>query len=324
MSRKRRVGSISDELIHKSREAALSAVQIFNNPLIRFKSETYIVLMIIAWTYLLHAYYRKNRVEYRYFTQGAVRRVFHKTKSGSYKYWELERCLDNSDCPIDHITCKNLRFLIQIRHEIEHQMTMKLDNYLEGRYQACAVNYNRYIKQLFGEQFGIDKHLTYSLQFLKLSYEQLSKDTSSDFIPENLQNFITSFDSQLSDIEFNDEAYSYRLLFTKKLVNRPGQADHVVEFVDPKSDLAKSIESEYWLIKDREKPKFLPSEVVKRMQDAGFQHFTIHKHTVFWQEKDAKNPSKGYGVQVAKSWYWYESWLDVVKKHCEENRSRYA
>ena len=57
MSRIRTCGSFKIQLIKKSRESALSAVQIFNNPNILFKSETYIVLMIIAWTYLLHAYF---------------------------------------------------------------------------------------------------------------------------------------------------------------------------------------------------------------------------------------------------------------------------
>ena len=44
-------------LIRSSREAALAAIQTYNNPLMTFKSETFIVLMIMAWTYLLHAYY---------------------------------------------------------------------------------------------------------------------------------------------------------------------------------------------------------------------------------------------------------------------------
>ena len=67
--RVRRLFSVSDELVGKSRESALAAVQIFNNPLITFKSEMFIVLMNIAWTYLLHAHYRKKGIEYRYFEQ---------------------------------------------------------------------------------------------------------------------------------------------------------------------------------------------------------------------------------------------------------------
>ena len=50
--------SVKKGLLQKSREAALNGVQSFNNPLTFFKTETFIVLMVIAWTYLLHAHYR--------------------------------------------------------------------------------------------------------------------------------------------------------------------------------------------------------------------------------------------------------------------------
>ncbi len=50
--RNRKFWSYKEELLTKSREAMLSAVQIFNNPSIHFKSETFIVLSNIAWMYL--------------------------------------------------------------------------------------------------------------------------------------------------------------------------------------------------------------------------------------------------------------------------------
>ncbi|MFI5181189.1 MAG: DUF3644 domain-containing protein [Thermoanaerobaculia bacterium] len=54
--RKRTLGSVRTALIAKAREAAIAAIRSYNDPSTQFKSETYIVLMIIAWTYLLHAY----------------------------------------------------------------------------------------------------------------------------------------------------------------------------------------------------------------------------------------------------------------------------
>src|SRR5580658_9252091 len=111
-TRRRTVGSVKGELLAKSREAALSAIRIFNDPMTKFKSESYIVLMMIAWTYLLHAYYRDKHIEYRYFQQRARRRVFDRTKRGAFKYWELERCLNEDKSPIDRDTANNLRFLI--------------------------------------------------------------------------------------------------------------------------------------------------------------------------------------------------------------------
>jgi O-antigen/teichoic acid export membrane protein len=72
--RKRRFGSIAVELIKKAREAMLTAVQIYNNPQIEFKSELFIVTTVVAWTYLLHAFYRKRGIEYRQFRQAGKRR----------------------------------------------------------------------------------------------------------------------------------------------------------------------------------------------------------------------------------------------------------
>lgn len=76
--RKRSVKSVRDELIKKSREAILAAVQIYNNPQITFKSETFITLSNIAWTYLLHAYYRGKGIEYRYFKAKGKKKQFDK------------------------------------------------------------------------------------------------------------------------------------------------------------------------------------------------------------------------------------------------------
>jgi Protein of unknown function (DUF3644) len=92
--KRRSVGSIRAELISKSREAALSAIRIFNDPMTQFKSESFIVIMIIAWTYLLHAYYRQTGIEYRYYQLNGGKKRFDRTKRGAFKYWDgkmLER-----------------------------------------------------------------------------------------------------------------------------------------------------------------------------------------------------------------------------------------
>lgn len=161
----RRVGSIKNELLKKSREAALAAVQIFNNPNISFKSESYIVLMIIAWTYLLHAYFREQKIEYRHSHLKGTRREFIKTKYGAYKYWELEHCLNEEKSPLDKDTTNNLRFLIGLRHEIEHQMTTRIDDMLSARFQACCLNYNDYRKKLFGQKMGLKSILPLVFSF---------------------------------------------------------------------------------------------------------------------------------------------------------------
>lgn len=317
-NRIRRIGSLRKELIAKSREATLNAIRTFNDPQVTFKSESFIVLMVIAWTYLLHAYYRGKNIDYRYIKQNGERRIFDKTKSGAFKYWELERCLNDKANPVDKDASNNLRFLIGLRHEIEHQMTLSLDSYLSGRFQACAINYNDYAKKLFGKKYGIDSQVAYSIQFLQLSEEQLSGPLPEVKIPERLRSYITEFDGALSHEEYNSPRYSFRLLFKKKLVNRPGHADRVIEFIDPKSELAKAIDREYWVKKEVEKPKYRATDVVNEVKHAGFTKFRIQPdHLRFWRQEDAKNPAKGYGIEIQGAWYWYQSWVDRCIEICK-------
>ncbi|PZS62946.1 hypothetical protein A7X64_08000 [Stenotrophomonas maltophilia] len=323
--RKRMVGSLSLELLAKSREAALCAIRVFNDPSVTFKSETFIVLMNIAWTYMLHAYYRRKSVEYRYFTKVGKRRSFDRTKTGAYKYWELERCLNDKSCPIDKDAANNLRFLIKLRHEIEHQMTRSLDGYLSGRYQACALNYNEYIKKLFGKRFGLDSYLTYSIQFVELTGEQINGPNPEASVPERLRAYIAEFDAALTHDEYNSPRFSYRLLFKKKLVNRPGQADRVIEFIDPHSELAKTIDKEYWVKKEVERPKFNASSVVAEVRKAGFPKFKVHHdHTNMWKRENAKDPGKGFGVQVEGSWLWYDTWINRCIEICKDEGDKYT
>lgn len=319
----KKIGSIKTELIDKAKEAMLSAVQIFNNPNIYFKSETFIVLSIIAWTYLLHAYYRDKRIEYRYYEQKGKRRFFHKTKHGAFKHWELERCLNENQNPLDPATIANLKFLIGLRHEIEHQMTTRIDDYLSAKFQACCINFHHYLRKLFKKEvFGTN--LSFSLQFSALSSEQISIMNNSQNMPNNITTYLASFEDTMTSEDYNNTAFAYRVIFVPKTVNRKGQADSVIEFISADSEMAKGLNKQYVVVKDREKNKYLPTDICKKMNELGYKKFNMHHHTELWKSVEAKKSEKNFGVQVVKTWYWYESWLNFVKEFCAKNKSIYS
>lgn len=99
------------------------------------------------------------------------KKSYDKTKHGASKHWELERCLDAKQCPLDECTKQNLKFLIGLRHEIEHQMTKRIDSSVSAKLQACSINYNFYIKQLFGDVYGVDQELGMAIQFSPIDEE---------------------------------------------------------------------------------------------------------------------------------------------------------
>ena len=98
----------------------------------------------------------------------------------------------------------------------------------------------------------------------------------------------------------------------------------MIEFIDPKSDAAKAIDKEYWVKKEVEKPKFRASDVVKAVHTAGFKNFSVyHEHVLMWQSEKAKDPAKGYGVEVAGAWHWYQSWIDRCIEFCTAAGPKY-
>ena len=298
-------------------------MQTFNNPLTTFKTETFIVLIVIAWMYLLHAYYRKSKVNYRYYDMRIQRRRYHRTKSGAYKYWELERCLNEEGCPLDSATKNNLRFLIGLRHEIEHHKSAGVDEHLSGRYLACCLNYERAITELFGEKYSLGNALTFSLQFQDITKVPIPEE-ALDALPSSVAKYLQEFDSTLSDDDFQSPHYAYRLLFVRKITGKKGQADRAIEFISADSELAKTIDRDYWVIKETERKKYRASDVVKMMKEEGHPRFSIYSHTQLWKKLDAKNLGKGYGTEIVPGqWFWYERWIDIVRKHCQENAQFY-
>jgi hypothetical protein len=306
------------ELIVKSREAMMAAVQLYNNPQITFKTETFITLAIIAWTYLLHAYYANKRIDYRYFHMNGKRKIYDRTKHGAYKHWELERCLDDKQSPIDSITIQNLKFLIGLRHEIEHQMTKKIDASVSAKLQACSINYNFYIKKLFGNLFGVDQELGMVIQFSPIEAEQKGTLLHNEKIADNVKNFITTFEDTLTDDEIGNTHYAYRVVFARidgKRVN--GETDEVIKFLPADSPQAQGLNAKYALIKELEKKKYLSKDIVNLMRSKGYDWFNAGKMTSFW--KNTLKSRDKYGVYVTNSqWMWYENWIPVIEKHCQE------
>ena len=111
-----------DELLIKAREAMIAAVHTFNSAGLTFRTELFIVTAIIAWTYLLHAWFKREGIDHRHTKNENSQKVPIKTPSGADKFWELAQCLKHPRCPVEQGAKANLAFLIDLRHEIEHRL----------------------------------------------------------------------------------------------------------------------------------------------------------------------------------------------------------
>lgn len=304
-----------DELLVKAREAMIAAVHTFNSASLYFRAELFIVTAIIAWTYLLHAYYKREGIDYRYKRAGVVQ----KTPTGADKYWELGKCLDHDRCPLDRGVVNNLKFLTEIRHEIEHRSTSRIDDALSAKLQACCVNFNDAIKTVFGKEFALEKRLPIALQFVTFDGGQRAALIGAD-LPPHVATAMDNFHGALSEDEQKDPQFRYRVAFVPKVSGKASKADLAVEFVRPGSPEAEAVERV--LLKEVERPKFRPSKIVAKVKAVGYPAFSMHDHTLLARQLDARNPGNGFGVTIAGTWYWYEHWYEKVLEKLVEGWSR--
>ena len=162
---------------------------------------------------------------------------------------------------------------------------------------------------------------------LSIQFSTFDEDTATELVlqsdlPTNIRTFITDFERGMSEDDYNDPRFSFRVAFIRKLANGKASADKLVEFV-PAGAMADEMNRVY--VKETEKVKFRPKQVVDMMQAEGFKGFSMHQHTELWQALDAKKPDRKFGTMVAETtWLWYPSWIAEVRKHCEENATKYV
>lgn len=304
-----------DELLIKAREAMIAAVQTFNSAGLTFRAELFIVTAIIAWTYLLHAWFKREGIDYRYPGQ--------KTKEGADKFWELGHCLKQGKCPARGGVARNLEFLIEIRHEIEHRSTSRIDDALGAKLQSCALNFNDLLKNEFGIQYGLEKRLPIALQFVSFGAEQRTALKKTTGLPKNLEAAIDAFEHGLTEDQVKDPAYRMSYGFVPMAAKKPGAADVAVQIVSPGS--AEAGEIEKIIFKEVNKNRYPPGKVVEKAQAAGFPNFSMHDHTQLWKKLDAKKEGKGFGCpgDYKGSWVWFDRWVDEVITHCQAEGDRF-
>lgn len=218
---------------------------------------------------------------------------------------------------------KNLKFVLELRHEIEHRSTNRIDDAVSAKLQACCLNFNDAIKTLFGPRYGLERRLPIALQFVTFSTDQRAAMKKGSNVPAHIEAFIDAFEHDLTEKKYADPAYRYRVAFVPIAGNRASSSDEVVKFVKADSDKGRKINRV--LLKEVDKNRFTATQVWKMMQAEGYPKFKQNAHTLLWKELGAKNAAQGYGRKgdYKGTWIWYNKWIERVRAHCQEQDGRY-
>jgi len=299
------LNEIDHERLIRSREAMMMAVHVFNSPHLKFRTEQFTVNSIIAWTYLLHEYHEKDLDE-------SIQRSDGLTVS-------LQALIDRPTSPLSASVKKNLLAIKDIRDEVEHRLFGKSDNNWLGLFQACCVNYENMICDLFGTDLSLQNHLNFALQFARVSMSQIS-ETQELAIPANIQSLDARLNRDNNEEDFNSIEYKFRVVYTVESSSKTGAN---LKFVSPDSNEGKEIHNV--LIKNRvsdEMYPFKPMSVVSAIKKS-IPCFTSHLHQLAWKRHNVRPRSNVKRPDQTKKIYcvyhsahndytYSQSWIDLL------------
>ena len=327
-------------ILEGSIDAALLAVEVYNKPRTTFRSQAYIVLMIIAWTRLFHAYFNKTIGNRYYYKEENGR---YQLIDGERKAWELKTCINRYENLSEPVKV-NLEFFIDLRNKIEHRNVTEreVDVLIFGECQSFLYNYENFLIRIFGEEYALNESLVFSLQFSYMRPEEQRQASKSALSAEarEIRNYIENYRSSLNEDVFNSQEYSIKLLQIPKVSNT-NRNDLAIDFVrwnELDSRDKEIYEQIITLIKDKKISieaknvgRLLPSQVVRKVKEATRLDFNLHDHMCLYTifsvrppggdpNPDETNTKYCHYDFANKNYAYQESWVDFIVKLFEVHR----
>lgn len=294
--------SYREAQIRKAVEIFKTAILVYNNNILYTRSETFIVLSIIAWTYLLHARLIQEDIAPVYKNADGTSILV----DGQEKLWELGHCVERPEAGLSSGEKANLKYLIAIRNAIEHRSSEEVNDALQGKIQADALNFLRYAKDNFGAKYDFSHDLAFAIQLQALTLKSPNALKGANPVAKVVEAVNAILEGPMTQAEFNDPAYSFRVYVVPKVTNNSKKADQAVLY----SPIGSEVEVAIKLV---ERPKYREAEAIKKLLDDYDLRVSRHQFQQAWKLKDLKNPAKGLAIQLGGQWFWYQEGIDKIK-----------
>lgn len=325
-------GDLAEEfrLLAKARESALAALRIYNDPLYGFRTESFILLMIIAWNSLLQAILERDGVDY--YERDSNGRVIEINDRGMVKDTAQLINLALTGDRYRAMRC-NLDFFLRLRNIIAHRYLPALDARVAGEAQAMLLNLENLLIDQFGEQAKLGDQLAVPLQLSGFRNPQ-GRDAlkrAQSLLPVDVMNFLTTHREEVTDDVLRSPEYSLQIFFVPVTANRDRSADAVVKFFRPgevPEQLTDALRDLNVVTKPKQVPVasgdlLRPGEVVNLVTERLPFHFTMDTHTRCWRhhnvrpahnaaEPEATDPQFCKWDRLSKGYGYTRAWVDKL------------
>lgn len=251
---------VDDERLIRSREAMILAVQVFNSPGVNFKTEVFTVLVNIAWTYLLHEFYYRKEVPLVVDGRSLL----------------LSQMILREDCRLSTDIKNNLNAVKILRDQVEHLYLGLADRHWSPIFQSCCLNYDKAIRDLFGERLSLAEELSFALQFARPSLEQLAPVAKYQ-LPAEIRAVDALITEGLTEDQIENTEFQFRVIYT---FDAASKSTAHYQFINPESSEGKEIHNVLAkrVAGDSLYP-FKPQAAADRVAALAGQSFTSTDHT---------------------------------------------
>jgi len=225
---------------------------------------------------------------------------------GQEKLWELSYCIERPEASLSGGERANLKYLIAIRNAIEHRSSDNINEAIQAKIQANALNFLKYTKVNFGNKYDFSHDLAFTIQLQTLTLKSANALKGGAPVAKTVAAVNALLEGAMTPAEFNDPAYAFRVYVVPKVTNNAKAADQAVIY----SPVGSNVEI---AIKHVERPKYRRNDAIKKLlEDHGLTVSTFLFQQV-WQANDLKNPAKGFAIELGGQWFWYQEGIDKIK-----------
>jgi hypothetical protein len=142
-------------------------------------------------------------------------------------------------------TIENLNLMYGLRNKVEHQFLPQLDPDICGHCQSMLLNFEEILVREFTAYYALNTSLAMALQFsTQRSPEVVAAQrrfVTAEY--EAVKQYLTSFQTGLSDEIIQDPAFAWRVYFIQKSANHIKSSDMCLEFI-PANEISPELQAE--------------------------------------------------------------------------------
>lgn len=224
-----------EQLLCKSQEAFLMAIEIYNKPSIKYRVEGFSFFICNAWELMLKA---------RIINTHGIDAIYYKDNPGRTK--TLENCVKlvftNEYSPIH----KNLMRIIELRNTSTHFIVEEYEMVYVPLFQACVLNYTEKMQEF--HNIDITKLVPQNFLTLSVSMKALNEaEVRAKYPGQIVEKLLTTSNALTSEIAENNNAFAIRIEHYHYITKDKSQATDILH-------IDKNAEAGVQIIKELKDP----------------------------------------------------------------------